>query len=298
MPKMSMADLRRHGDQHRRKKVPVLNSEMSYVDVGQGRPIVFLHGNPTWSYVWRNIIPYALPYGRCLAPDLIGMGLSGRSSSGSYRFADHARYLDAWFDALGLDQEVMLVSHDWGTAFAADWANRHRSRVAGFVHMEGVIRPSAWSEHPAWYRDAVLALRSPDGRRLVMEENFLIETMLPKTVMQALSSRTMEGYRAPYRHPDDREAMFAMAADVPVNGHPPEITAVLSASSAWLSSAIVPKLLVIGSPGGTLVGDVLSYARRWLFQQEVWVTGTSLLQEDAPHDIGRALSMFLQTFMT
>lgn len=295
MPIVSTATLRHYGDPHPRRRIHVLDSVMSYVDVGQGRPIVFLHGNPTWSYVWRNIIPHAQPHGRCLAPDLIGMGLSAKSPSGSYRFQDQARYLDAWFESLALEEQVVLVSDDWGTALAAHWANRNRSRVGGFVYMEGVIRPSTWADYPEGPRRVFQALRSEEGRRMVIEKNAFVEDILPRTVVHPLSPATMAGFRAPYLHPEDREAMLAWHRELPIEGSPADVVDIVKASGDWLSKAPVPKLLIVGSPGAALTGEALSYARSWSHQEEVTVTGAHVLQEDSPHEVGKALSAFLQT---
>src|SRR5262249_11432902 len=135
-------------DLYERKRVRVLDTEMAYVDVGQGDPVVFLHGNPTSSYLWRNVIPHVEPLARCLAPDLVGMGDSGKAGGGSYRFVDHARYLDRWFAALGLEEDVTLVGHDWGSALAFHWAHRHPERIAGLAYMEAIVRPLTWSEWP------------------------------------------------------------------------------------------------------------------------------------------------------
>ncbi|URX63716.1 haloalkane dehalogenase [Luteibacter anthropi] len=282
-----------HGDRHQRRSVPVLDSSMSYVDVGEGRPIVFLHGNPTWSYVWRNVIPYVKGNGRCLAPDLIGMGLSGLSPSGSYRFHDHVRYLDAWFEKMNLGDKIVLVSHDWGTALASYWASRYRSRVAGFAYMEGIIRPSRWSEFPDGMRKMFQALRSPVGRKMIMEENLFIEGILPHTVIEKMDDETMNGYRMPYRDPERREAMLAWPRELPINGEPEEVADIVTSASEWIARSDIPKLLIAGDPGAALSGAALDYARSWSNQKEVKVKGSHVLQEDSPRDIGQALSAFI-----
>ena len=162
-------------DPYVRQRIPVLDSEMAYVDVGEGEPIVFLHGNPASSYLWRNVIPHVQAHGRCLAPDLIGMGDSGPNPAGSYRFGDHARYLDAWFEALGLTQNVTLVIHDWGSALGFHWAHRHPERVKGIVYMEAIVRPVTWAEWPEAARSIFQAMRSPAGESMVLEKNIFID---------------------------------------------------------------------------------------------------------------------------
>jgi len=169
-------------DPYSRKRVGVLDSEMAYVDTGAGDPIVFLHGNPTSSYLWRNIIPHVVGQRRCLAPDLVGMGDSGKSSSGTYRFVDHARYLDGWFDALGLTRNVVLVVHDWGSALGFHWARRHPDRVTGVAYMEAIVRPVTWQEWPETARKIFQAMRSPGGEEMVLQKNVFVERILPASV--------------------------------------------------------------------------------------------------------------------
>src|SRR5436853_405134 len=161
-------------DKHDRRRVAVLDSEMAYVDTGRGRPVIFLHGNPTSSYLWRNVIPHVEKQNRCLAPDLIGMGASGKAAGGSYCFIDHARYLDAWFDVLRLDRRVTLVGHDWGGALAFHWACRHPERVAALVYMETIVRPLTWSEWPEGARKIFQAMRSPAGEEIVLQKNVFV----------------------------------------------------------------------------------------------------------------------------
>lgn len=172
-------------DTHPRKQTRVLDTDMSYVDVGNGDPIVFLHGNSTSSYLWRNIIPYVSDLGRCLAPDLVGMGRSGPAPDGGYRFADHARYLDAWFDAVGVTGNVTLVVHDWGSALGFHWTVRHSERVKAIAYMESIVQPRHWSDFPDGRDELFVALRSPDGERLALEENFFIETVAQERVTPA-----------------------------------------------------------------------------------------------------------------
>ncbi|AZD10185.1 Haloalkane dehalogenase [Pseudomonas chlororaphis] len=294
MPVFSSSDLPKHGDPHPRQRIRVLDTQMSYVDVGHGHPVVFLHGNPTWSYQWRNIIPYALPHGWCLAPDLVGMGLSGKSPTQAYRFEDHARYLDAWFDALGLVEKVVLVTDDWGTALGAHWANRHRDRVQALVYMEGVIFPGSWEDYSGGAGEIFRALRSERGEHMVLEDNFFIEALLPRTTLRELSANEMNAYRAPFGKREDRWPTLVWPRELPIDGEPANVMQIVEASGRWLSTAELPKLLIVGEPGVVLTGRALAYARSWANQQEVSVRGLHSLQEDSPDEIGQALSAFLR----
>src|SRR5438445_773748 len=175
---------------------------MAYVDTGRGRPVVFLHGNPTSSYLWRNVIPHVTRIARCLAPDLIGMGRSGKAPAGSYRFVDHARYLDAWFDALAL-QDVTLVVHDWGSALGFAWARQHPDRVAGLIYMEALVCPLTWNDWPESARKIFQLMRSPAGEELVLQKNVFVERILPASIMRKLSEDEMDVYRAPFREPGE-----------------------------------------------------------------------------------------------
>src|SRR5215469_14940808 len=196
-----------------RKYIPVHDTYMAYVDLGTGDPIVFLHGNPTPSYLWRNIIPYLLPYGRCLAPDYVGMGNSAAAPDGGYRLADHQRYLDAWFEALGITKNVILVVHDWGSALGFSWAQRHPDRVKAIIYMEAIVRPfQSWDEWPAATRAFFQAQRTAAGEDLILQKNLFIEYLLP---LRGISPEAMEIYRRPYRVPDaSRQPMLSWTRDL------------------------------------------------------------------------------------
>ena len=180
-------------DPHPRKRIAVLDTEMAFVDTGAGDPIVFLHGNPTSSYLWRNIIPHLAPFARCLAPDLVGMGESGQNPSGSYRLADHARYLDAWIEALGLNN-VTFVVHDWGSALGFSWARRHPERMKGIVYMEAIVTPVTWEDWPPAARGIFQGFRSDRGEDLVLEKNYFVERVLPGSVLRGLTRLLPEGF--------------------------------------------------------------------------------------------------------
>lgn len=280
-------------DTHRRMRVPVLDSEMSYVDVGEGDPIVFLHGNPTSSYLWRNIIPSVSDLGRCLAPDLVGMGASGRAPNGAYRFTDHAKYLDAWFDAMNLQRHVLLVLHDWGSALGFHWAHRHPERVQGIAYMEALVQPRTWSDFPDG-RDAVFrALRSEKGEAMVLDGNFFVETVLPKSILRTLTEDEMESYRAPFRARDSRWPTLVWPRELPIDGEPADVVSVVEEYAAWLSTTDLPKLFISAEPGALLVGRAKAFCRTWRNQREVCVKGIHFIQEDSPEEIGAALRSFV-----
>ncbi len=281
-------------DPYSRKRVGVLDSEMAYVDTGAGDPIVFLHGNPTSSYLWRNIIPHVVGQRRCLAPDLVGMGDSGKASSGTYRFVDHARYLDGWFDALGLTRNVVLVVHDWGSALGFHWARRHPDRVTGVAYMEAIVRPVTWQEWPETARKIFQAMRSPGGEEMVLQKNVFVERILPASVIRGLNTEEMERYRAPYREAgESRRPTLTWPREIPVDGEPADVAQIVREYGKWLAKSRVAKLFVNADPGSILVGPQRDFCRSWPNQQEVTVRGSHFIQEDSPDEIGRALAAFV-----
>ena len=280
-------------DRHPRQRLQVLDAEMSFVDAGQGDPIVFLHGNPTSSYLWRNIIPFVSGLGRCLAPDLIGMGLSRSASVHRPRFADHSRYLDAWFDALHLDRQVVLVVHDWGSALGFDWARRHPDRVEAIAYMEAIVQPRRWEDFPNG-RDAMFrALRSDQGERMVLDDNFFIETILPKSVIRPLSEEEMTAYRVPFRTRESRWPMLVFPRELPIDSEPPDVVKAVEDYGQWMASSDIPKLFISAEPGALLTGRARDFCRTWRNQREVTVNGIHYVQEDSPVEIGRALQSFV-----
>ena len=281
-------------DNHQRRRIKVLDSEISYVDTGMGKPIVFLHGNPTSSYLWRNIIPYASGLGRCLAPDLVGMGQSGKSPSRSYRFVDHARYLDAWFDALDLKSEVILVVHDWGSALGFHRAARFPKQISAIAYMEAIVRPLSW-EGFGQAAGIFRGLRSPSGEDMILEKNLFVETILPRSIIRTLREEEMNRYRAPFLARDDRLPTLTWPRQIPIDGEPADVTEIAERYGAFLATSQMPKLLVVGDPGAILSGRSLEFCRAWPNQREITVTGRHFLQEDSPHEIGAALAEFVKS---
>jgi haloalkane dehalogenase len=284
-------------DSHPRKRLNAAGVEMVYVDSGAGDPIVFLHGNPTSSYLWRNIVPHLAPIARCLAPDLAGMGASGKAPDGLYRLADHVRYLDAWFAALDLaEQRVTLVVHDWGSALGFHWARRNPGAVKGLAYMEAIVRPLAWSEWPEPARPLFQALRSPAGEQLILERNLFVERILPASVIRKLSEAEMENYRRPFREPGEaRRPTLTWPRQIPLDGEPADVVALVEQYAAWLGQSAVPKLFINADPGSILVGAQREFCRCWPNQREVTVKGVHFIHEDSPHEIGRALAEWYRT---
>ncbi|HJO82629.1 MAG: haloalkane dehalogenase [SAR202 cluster bacterium] len=278
-------------DSQPRKRVATLDSAMAYLDTGGGDPVVFLHGNPTSSYLWRNVIREVEGVARCLAPDLIGMGESGKSSDGSYRFVDHVRYLDAWFDAMELDDGVTLVCHDWGSALAFHWAHRHPDRIKGIAYMEAIVRPVTWDAWPEAARRVFQGMRSDAGEGMVLENNVFVERILPGSIIRDLTEQEMEVYRRPYVEAgESRRPTLTWPREIPIEGEPKDVYDIVVAYSDWLLSSDLPKLFVNAEPGAILTGPQREFCRMWPNQLEVTVKGSHFIQEDSPAEIGAAIA--------
>lgn len=281
-------------DAHPRKRAQVLDAEISYVDVSEGDPIVFLHGNPTSSYLWRNIIPFLAGHGRCLAPDLVGMGQSGKSPGGAYRFADHVRYLDAWFDALNLTKNIILVLHDWGSALGFHRVCRYPDQVQAIAYMEAIVQPRRWDDFPPGRDVMFRALRSEKGEQMVLDENFFVETVLPKSIIRKLTDEEMNAYRAPYKDREARLPTLVWPRELPIDDEPADVAAAVRHYGDWLAKSTLPKLLITAEPGALLTGRARQFCRTWPNQREVTVKGIHYVQEDSPTEIGLALRDFVR----
>jgi haloalkane dehalogenase len=281
-------------DPYDRRHVPVLDTDMAYIDTGEGESVVLLHGNPTSSYLWRNIIPHLENRWRCLAPDLVGMGSSGKLPNASYRFVDHVRYLDAWFDALDVRETLTLVLHDWGSALGFYWALRHPERIKALVYMEALVRPVTWQEWPEQARPLFQAMRTPAGEQIILERNVFVERILPASVIRRLSDEEMEVYRRPYLEPgESRRPTLTWPREIPIEGEPADVAHIVDGYASWLAGSDLPKLFINADPGSILTGAQREFCRSWPHQEEVTVTGIHFVQEDSPVEIGTAISSFL-----
>src|SRR5215472_2667301 len=286
---------------YRKQRQRVLGRQMANVEAGQGDPIVLLHGNPTSSYLWRNVLPHLERRGRCIAPDLIGMGDSDKlpdSGPSSYRFVEHRRYLDALLEALDVRERVTFVVHDWGSALGFDWANRHRDALKGIAYMEAIVRPQGWDHWDNMnMRPFLQALRSESGEMMVLQDNFFIEKILPGAILRTLSPEEMAEYRRPFVEPGEgRRPTLTFPREIPIEGEPADVAEIVSAYGAWLAQSNVPKLFIKAEPGALLaVGANLATARSWPSQTEVTVKGVHFVQEDSPNEIGQAIAEWMST---
>src|SRR5580765_5032367 len=278
---------------YKKQRRRVLGREMAYVETGEGDPIVLLHGNPTSSYLWRNVIPHLQSRGRCIAPDLIGMGDSEKlpgSGPSSYRFVEHRRYLDALLEALDVSERVTLVIHDWGSTLGFDWANRHRDAVKGIAYMEAIVGPQSWDHWDKFgMRPALQALRSEAGEEMVLRDNFFIEKILPKAILRPLSDQEMAEYRRPFAQPGEgRRPTLTWPRQIPIEGDPADVVAVVETYAKWLKDSGTPKLFINAEPGAILANDTLvNLVRGWPALTEKTVAGIHFVQEDSPDEIGR-----------
>ena len=242
----------------------VNGKQMAYHDSGSGDPVVFLHGNPTSSYLWRNIVPHVRPHARVVVPDLIGQGDSDKlddTGPDSYRFVEHREYLDGLLDQLDLGDNITFVIHDWGSALGFDWANRHRDRVAGLCYMEAIVRPMSWAEWPEAAAGIFQGFRSPAGEEMVITKNLFVEAVLPGSIQRKLSDEEMNEYRRPFVEPEHRRPTLTWPRQIPIEGEPADVTQIVTDYGEWLSGSDVPKLLVNADPGAILNGPQLEYCR-------------------------------------
>lgn len=281
-----------------KKKVTVNGRQMAYVEQGQGDPIVLLHGNPTSSYLWRNIVPHLSGLGRCIVPDLIGMGDSDKlepSGPERYRFVEHSEYLDGFLAALNIRRNVVLVIHDWGSALGFHWASRFPDAVRGIAYMEAIVCPLTWAQWPEAATGIFQGMRSPAGEDIVLDKNRFIENILPSSILRKLTTEEMDEYRRPYlRGGEDRRPMLTWPRQIPLAGEPEDVVNIVANYGRWLESAPVPKLFINADPGLILVGEPRDYCRTWPNQQEVTVKGLHFVQEDSPHEIGVATAEFIK----
>ena len=277
----------------KKKFIKINGKNIAYVEVGSGDPIVFQHGNPTSSYLWRNIIPILKDHGRCIAVDLIGMGDSEKlnnSNSNSYRYIEHRDYLFKAWNTLGINKNVTLVIHDWGSALGFDWAYQHPDSILGIAYMEAIVRPLTWDEWPELARNIFKGFRSSSGEELILEKNMFIEGILPNSIIRNLNEEEMAVYRKPFINPgEDRRPILSWPREIPIDGNPENVVEIVSRYAKWLENSDVPKLFINADPGSILVGKQREYCQTWKNQIEVTVKGRHFLQEDSPNEIGESI---------
>lgn len=282
-----------------KKFATIDGKQIAYFEEGEGDPVVFLHGNPTSSYLWRNVVPHVAGLGRLIAPDLIGMGDSEKlynPGPGSYRFFEHRRFLDGLLDHLGVADRVLLVVHDWGGALGFDWANRHRKAVKGVCYMETIVRPMAWEEFNQQARPVFEGFRSEKGEEMILEKNLFVERVLPGSILRVLKQEEMEAYRKPFLTPgEDRRPTLSWPRDLPIGGEPCDVVAVVQDYADWFAENEVPKLFIDADPGAILIGPQRDFCLGWPNQDVVKVSGSHFIQEDSADEIGAALSAWLKT---
>jgi haloalkane dehalogenase len=282
-----------------KKTVDVLDSRMAYHERGEGAPVLLLHGNPTSSYLWRDVIPELEGCGRLIAPDLIGMGDSAKLPNpgpDTYRFTTHREYLGAFIDAvIGPAQSITFVVHDWGSALGFDWANHHRDRVRGIAYMEGIVRPVAgWEEWSAAATPIFQGFRSEKGEQMILDRNMFVERVLPGSVLRRLTEAEMAEYRRPYPEREDRWPTLTWPRQIPIAGEPAEMVRIAADYSRWMAGNELPKLFVNAEPGAILIGAVREFCRTWKNQTEVTVPGSHFIQEDSGPAIGRAVADWMK----
>ena len=283
--------------EHPKKYIEINGKRMAYVEIGDGDPIVFQHGNPTSSYLWRNIMPALADRGRCIAVDLIGMGDSDKLDNpgpDSYRYVEHREYLFAAWEQLGITDNVTLVIHDWGSALGFDWACQHPDRVRGICYMEGIPCPVSWDDWPDDAKQVFQGFRSEAGETMVLEKNVFVERVLPGSVLRGLTDEEMAVYRRPFQTPgEDRRPTLTWPRQIPLDGEPADVADVAARYAAWLSETDVPKLFINAEPGAILIGKQREFARSLKNQTEVTVKGSHFIQEDSPAEIAAAIGGWL-----
>jgi haloalkane dehalogenase len=286
-------------EEHAKRFIEVDGRRMAYVEMGEGSPIVFQHGNPTSSYLWRNVMPMLAHRGRCVALDLIGMGDSDKlidPGPGSYTYAEQRQYFDKALAALGVGDDVVLIVHDWGSALGFDWAQRHPQSVRGICYMEAIVRPLAWDEFPDRSRDIFQGFRSEAGEGMVLENNLFVERVLPGSVLRELSEEEMSVYRRPFTEPGEgRRPTLTWPRQIPIEGEPADVTDIVDTYAEWLAASQIPKLFINAEPGALLTGAQREFCRRWPNQHEVTVRGSHFIQEDSPTEIGTAINAWLES---
>ena len=280
-----------------KKYINVLGKQIAYVEMGDGDPIIFQYGNPTSSYLWRNILPQLQGLGRCIAMDLIGMGDSEKledEGNMTYSYNTHKKYFDGFLDAIGVESNATLVIHDWGSALGFDWANDYPEKVKAICYMEGIVQSMEWED---WNEDAkgiFQGFRSPAGEEMILEKNLFIEAVLPGSILRKLSDAEMNEYRRPFNDKKSRRPTLDWPRQIPLENDPPEICKIVDSYSQWMAENNIPKLFINAEPGAILIGKQREFCRTWKNQKEVTVKGSHFIQEDSPNEIGNAIFDWLK----
>ena len=282
--------------EHTKSKILVNNKNMSYVEMGAGETMLFLHGNPTSSYLWRNIMPYFSDIKRCIAPDLIGMGDSDKLDSnkvGQYNFFTHQKWLNDLLESLNLGNKIILVVHDWGSALGFDWAFRNIDRIAGIVYMEGIVCELSWDDWDEKSAPLFKAFRSEAGENMIIEKNIFVERVLPGSVLRGLTEEEMNVYRRPFLNKEDRRPTLDWPNQIPIEGSPKDVVEVVNNYSKFFMKNETPKLFINADPGAILIGKQREFCRSWPNQSEITVPGSHFIQEDSPDLIGEGILNWL-----
>ncbi len=281
-----------------KKHIDVLGKSMAYVERGQGNPIIFQHGNPTSSYLWRNIIPHLENQGRCIAIDLIGMGDSDKlddAGENTYSYHVHKKYFDACLKELRVEDDVVFVIHDWGSSLGFNWAFENQNSVKGICYMEAIVKNISWNDWPESGRSIFQGFRSEAGEDLVLKQNLFVETVLPGSIIRNLNEKEMDVYRRPFLKDIERRPTLDWPRQIPIENEPEEVCKIVEDYASWMSVNEIPKLFINADPGAILIGEQREFCRKWKNQKEITVKGSHFIQEDSPHEIGDAISEWLQS---
>ena len=276
-----------------KKKIKVLGKNMSYIERGEGDPIIFQHGNPTSSYLWRNIIPYLENQGRCIAIDLIGMGDSDKlndEGNNTYSYHVQKKYFDACLEELEINKNTTFVIHDWGSALGFNWAYEHQQDIKGICYMEAIVKNITWDDWPEDAKSIFQGFRSDAGEDLILKKNLFIEGILPNAIIRNLTESEMSIYRRPFIAEIDRRPTLDWPRQIPINNEPEDVCKIVEDYSSWMSINEIPKLFINADPGSILTGKQREFCRNWNNQQELTVKGNHFIQEDSPKEIGEAIS--------
>ena len=276
-----------------KKNINVLGKKMTYVDKGEGDPIIFQHGNPTSSYLWRNIIPYLENQGRCIAIDLIGMGDSDKltdNGNNTYSYHIQKQYFDKCLEELEIKENITFVIHDWGSALGFNWAYEHQESVKGICYMEAIVKKISWEDWPKDAKSIFQGFRSDAGEDLILKKNLFIEGVLPNAIIRNLTETEMDIYRKPFLKEIDRRPTLDWPRQIPINNEPEDVCKIVDDYSSWMSINEIPKLFINADPGSILTGKQREFCRKWKNQQELTVKGNHFIQEDSPNEIGEAIS--------